>query len=162
MAKCKYCGEPLGLLRKTCKNCKELRNNSFDRILYASRAFLHTGEGDIRKEIDQISSESKIDYYERNRHLLQVWEVLVERVLDDGILTEEEEHRLATFRNELQLDQEALDRKGSYTRVVQSAVLRDIVNGIIPNSITITGGIPFNITKNEKLVWLFNNVNSSR
>lgn len=62
------------------------------------------------------------------------------------------------FKEFFALSQEDLDRNGAFSRVAKSAVIRDILEGKIPNRVRIVGSLPFNLQKGETIVWLFYNV----
>ena len=56
------------------------------------------------------------------------------------------------------LTQSQMDRNGVLTQVVKAAVIRDIIEGIVPERQNITGRVPFNLMKSEKLVWVMTDV----
>lgn len=49
---------------------------------------------------------------------------------------------------------------GALTTLVKSCVLRDILNGIVPQRCSTDGDIPVNLQKDEQVVWAFPNSNS--
>ena len=83
------------------------------------------------------------------------WERAVDDVFDDGILTAEEEASLGKIQEYFGFDQYDLDKSGAFTKVVKGSVLRDLLNGKVPERVAIQGNFPFNLQKGEKLVWLF-------
>lgn len=85
------------------------------------------------------------------------WERAVDDVFDDGILTAEEEASLGQIQEHFGFNQHDLDRSGAFTKVVKGSVLRDLLNGKVPERVAIQGNFPFNLQKGEKLVWLFQN-----
>jgi len=87
------------------------------------------------------------------------WEHAVETAFDDGILTEQEEQALSELKNHFSLSQQVLDKNGSYSKLVKGAVLRDIMDGNLPERMNVDGNLPFNLQKTEKIVWVFQNVN---
>ena len=82
----------------------------------------------------------------------------MEGVLEDGLLTLDEENALNRHIDHFKLDRHQLDRNGVLTQVVKSAVLKDIADGVVPERQTITGRVPFNLMKSEKLVWVTQDV----
>jgi hypothetical protein len=62
---------------------------------------------------------------------------------------------LAEFKSHFNLSQSDLDGKGLLTKTAKAAVLRDILNGVIPQRVTINGEIPINFQKGEQIVWVF-------
>lgn len=85
----------------------------------------------------------------------------VNHFLDDNVLSNKEEERIVEFMQYFNLSQVDLDNKGSYTRIGQSKVLRQLLEGKKPDAVYLNSGIalPFNLTRNEVLIWLFNSVN---
>ena len=55
-------------------------------------------------------------------------------------------------------NRDSLNSDPSYVKMVRGAVLRDVMEGHIPERMTIIGNVPFNLQKSEKLVWVFQNV----
>jgi hypothetical protein len=86
------------------------------------------------------------------------WESALCDALEDNVLTPEEEHALIEFRDRFNLSSEELDRKGSYSKLVKAAVLRELFEGKIPERVHVRGSIPFNLKRGETIVWVFNNV----
>ena len=78
--------------------------------------------------------------------------------LEDGLLSLDEENALAKYADYFSLTQQALDRNGVQTSLVQAAVLRDVTQGIIPKRQRVNGAIPFNLMKSEQLVWVIQGV----
>ena len=76
----------------------------------------------------------------------------------DGCLDEAEEKKLSTFASRFDLSQEDLDSKGAYGRVIKGSVLRELMNGRVPQKLTVDGDLPFNFQKAETLIWLFPSV----
>jgi len=73
-------------------------------------------------------------------------------------LSEKEESSLLELKEHFLLSEEYLDKDGAYSKVVKGAVLRDVLNGILPDRMNIRGHIPFNLQKSEKLIWVIQNV----
>jgi hypothetical protein len=90
--------------------------------------------------------------------MIEGWGLAVEQFLNDGSLDETEENKLVDFSKRFGLSRDDLDRNGSWTRVVKGAVIRDLLNGVVPQRVTVSGGLPFNFQAGEQLVWLFKNV----
>ena len=81
---------------------------------------------------------------------------IVECFLEDDLLSEKEENRLIGFIKYFKLSQEDLNKNKSYEKVILASILRSITEGIIPEKIRVVeGAIPFNLNKNEKMIWIF-------
>lgn len=76
----------------------------------------------------------------------------------DGVITEEEETRLARLKDALGLSQEHLDRNGALTRLAQNVAVRELLRDKVPRCIEVVGSLPFNLQAEESMVWLFKSV----
>lgn len=85
---------------------------------------------------------------------------VVERFLDEGLLSVEKEERLSDFFDYFDLTQGELNQNGGYEKIVQSTILREVLEGEVPQKIKLgTQVLPFALNKNEKLIWISSNVN---
>jgi hypothetical protein len=160
MGQCIYCGEPAGFLKKTHKECKQRHERGKSEILSLIGKVGSEG-GDLKRlesSIKQVASSSHIDKSTMNSLVVSGWERAVEAAFDDGILTEEEESALSELKQHFSLSQQELDRNSLFTKIVKGAVLRDVLDGKLPERVQIDGNLPFNLQKNEKVVWVFQNV----
>ena len=90
--------------------------------------------------------------------LVRAFEAAVEGVLEDGLLSFDEENALARYLDHFGIDQAHADRNGAQTSMVQAAVIREITEGVVPQRQNLTGRVPFNLMKSEKLVWVMQDV----
>jgi hypothetical protein len=60
------------------------------------------------------------------------WARNLDKFLEDGILDEAEEARLGQLKDRFSLSQSELDATGALTKAFKAAVLRDVLNGVIP------------------------------
>ena len=131
---------------------------SEDRITgQARRAALAHGGGTLQ-ELDNALRRTSMSNTHRRQLLVRAWEEAVEGVIEDGVVSLDEESALAQYISHFDLTQEELDRNGAQTTLVQAAVIRDVTMGIIPQRQTITGRVPFNLMKSEQLVWVIQDV----
>lgn len=157
MGICKHCGQPAGFLKSAHNECKEKYTVGKQQIIeLVSRA---VGNREIVPTLGSVLADLEyshcIDNQTARALVIEEWERAVERAFDDGILTEEEDNNLGEIKGALELSQEDLDRNGAYTKLVKGAVLRDVLNGVIPQRMRIEGSLPFNLQRNETLVWVF-------
>jgi hypothetical protein len=120
-----------------------------------------TGEGPLDALEGKLSDIARSTWQtdaQARQVLIRGWELEVDRALEDGVLSEEEEKRLVLFQNRFSLNQAELGRAGAFSRVSKAAVLRDLLEGEIPDRMKVSGSLPFNFQKSETLIWLFNNV----
>ena len=90
--------------------------------------------------------------------LVTAWESAVNKALNDSVLTAGEETDLVSFQASFSLDQAVLNRSGAFSRVVKAGVLRDLLEGRLPKRMEVSGTLPINLQKSERIVWLFENV----
>ena len=131
---------------------------SADRITgLARRAALGHGGGALQ-ELDNDLRRTNMSNTHRRQLLVRAWEEAVEGVIEDGVVSLDEEAALAQYISHFDLTQEELNRNGAQTSLVQAAVIRDITQGIVPQRQNITGTLPFNLMKSETLVWVIQGV----
>jgi len=166
MGNCKYCGKPAGLFRGKHEECEKahlqrqrLIENGKQRIASEVTLAIKGSESFdvLERKITQIEESSFVPPSERSSLLVKGWEACVDQFLEDGILDEIEEKRLIEFMNHFALSQGDLDKTGAYTKVTKAAVLRDVLNGILPKRVSIEGNLPINFQKSEQIVWVFPN-----
>ena len=131
-----------------------------DRIsTQAGRAALATGDGGAAlQELDNTLRRTSMSNTDRRHLLVRAWETAVEKTLEDGLLSLDEESALHEYLDHFGLTQEDLDANGAQTTLVQAAVIREVTQGIIPQRQNIQGRVPFNLMKSEQLVWVIQGV----
>jgi hypothetical protein len=161
-----YCSQPAGFLRKKHADCEkkflaekaqkeqQVLSAKNDILAVSNKAALGSVPIDDLKNKFASTSEL-IDKNELNRLMIKGWETAVDQVLSDNILTKDEESKLVSFLNTFSLTQKDVDQNGAYTRLAQSAILSELVEGKIPSRMTVQGNLPFNFKKDEQLIWLF-------
>ena len=133
---------------------------SADRIgAEAGRAALATGDGGAAlQELDNALRRASMSNRNHRQLLIQAWEVAVEGTIEDGVISLDEENALSRYLDHFGLTTQDVNRNGAHTSVVQAAVIRDVIRGIIPQRQNINGAIPFNLMKSGKLVWVIQDV----
>jgi hypothetical protein len=53
------------------------------------------------------------------------------------------------------MSQTELDKNSSLTKIAKAAVLREVLDGKIPQRLSLDGSLPINFQKGEQLVWAF-------
>jgi hypothetical protein len=157
MGTCSFCGQPAGFLRKKHPACEAKHNEGWSQMLaLATDSAVGKAPVDtLEARLSKIAGSSFVSMPRVQEALIRGWEQAVNHFLEDGHLDSSEEEHLSGFRTHFSLSQGQLDGNGAYSRLVKGAVLRDIMNGVLPERIQIQGNIPFNLQKAEKLVWLF-------
>lgn len=164
MGNCTYCGKPAGFLRSKHAECEQLHlqrqhvsEEGKERIAAEVSRVIKGTEGfaKLEKTISEVEKTSFVPSAERTALLIKAWEVSVDQFLEDGVLDEAEEKRLVEFTNHFALSHSDLDKNGALTKTTKAAVLRDVLNGVIPQRMSVDGNIPINFQKGEQLVWAF-------
>lgn len=161
MGKCKYCGQKAGFLSSKHKDCES--KNKFGKIeiiRLIQDTIVNTNDYQkLKADVEKIAFDSYIkpdDFYPL---YTLGFDNAVEKFLEDGILSPDEEEKVGEFREQLNLPQKILDKNGSLEKVVKASLLRDLTEGNIPESkINFQGHIPFNFQKTEKLIWIFQGI----
>lgn len=160
MGNCIYCGRPAGILRRRHRECQEKHDRGWESMVrMAKDAALGMDQlENIEVRLAEVAEESFIKHEQVKEALIAGWEEAVQHFLEDGNLEAGEESRLAAYAEHLGFSQEDLNKKGFYTKFVQGAVLRELMEGKIPKRFNVIGALPFNFQKSETLVWAFTNV----
>lgn len=161
MGVCKYCGKPAGFLKSVHKECEKKYIEGKKKLIETIKFYFEQIDKplkDLNHNINLIAKESFIKDDEFNNLKLKSWKECVDKAFDDGVLTEDEEKRLMEMVEIIELDEQNIKKSSEYEKLVKGAILRDLLNGNIPERITVDGALPFNFQKKEKLIWVFQNV----
>ncbi len=82
----------------------------------------------------------------------------IENLLEDNLINKDTEEYTLAVKKYFSFNQEEIDENGFYTQFVKSFVIRDILEGKLPKRCNVTNKLPFNLQKNESLIWLINDV----
>lgn len=160
MGDCKYCGKPAGLLRSAHKECKAKNESGKTEIMSLIKKAAHDASfvSSLKSTAEVVAQKHFIRTSDIPSVVINGWERAVEAAFEDGVLTKEEESNLVDIQNHFELDQKDLDKNGAFSKVVKGVVLRELLNGTIPEKVTVKGNLPFNLQKDEKLIWIFQGV----
>lgn len=157
MGKCPYCGKDAGLLRRVHSECQKKHDTAIRSITEAAnKVVLSGGElAVVSREVTAVASEGFISTEEMKKSLIQTWTTALDRALDDGVLSQEEENALVQFAKHFDLSITELDANGAYTRAGRAAILRDLIEGKPIRPVAVEGDLPFNLQRSESLVYAF-------
>lgn len=161
MGKCKYCGQKAGFLSKKHNECEKKHEQGKVEIIELIENSIIENQDfiNLKTEVEKLAIESFIEPDEIKFQYITGFENAVEKIIDDGILSKSKEELIGKFIEQLNIPQDLLDTNDKFHLVIKAAILRDLTEGNIPESkIRIQGNLPFNFQKNEKLVWLFQDV----
>jgi hypothetical protein len=116
------------------------------------------GVDSLVSALETIAARSHVAKERTREAIIAGWENAAARFLDDAALSQDEEKRLTEFAARFTLSQDDLNRHGAYTGVAKGGVVRDLLNGIVPQRMKVTGPLPFNFTGKEQVVWVFQGV----
>jgi len=160
LGNCRYCGKPVGFLKNKHAECEKTHTNGLKKIRNVVTSLL-SDDSKIREQktaLQSIASNCYINNQDLNNAIHNAWEAAVDEAFEDGVLSENEEKRLLEMIKEFGFDQDALYSDPTYAKIVKGSVLREILEGKIPERIKTSSDLPFNFQKNEKLVWVFQDV----
>ncbi len=157
MGDCIYCKKPVGFLRVKHMECVKKHEQGVNELMKILKNPLNPKKllPDMVTQSRQIASDSYIDDKEYNQIVDRVWNACVEKVFEDGVLTEEEESRIKDIATAFNFTQDKLNTDPAFIKVVQGSILRDILNGEIPSKFSADADLPFNFKSGEKLIWVF-------
>jgi len=180
---CVICGKPAGLFKRRHAECALAQEREAERQRHEAAALATERNQAARKRADFLDSlqldvyetlriggdmvdldkrladaiaDQGLSFPEKNELLVSGYEKCVDAFLDDGLLDADEEAKLVACQDRFGLVQSALDRNGKYMKVGKAAVLRRVMEGNVPENVVIDGGMPVNLQRGEKPVWVFN------
>jgi hypothetical protein len=161
MSDCIYCQKDAGFFKSKHSDCEAKHTggcsalNSLLMNAFVNGVDFYT----IDKQIKSIALDSYINSEKLNQIYLNTFDDAILRYLNDGIIADVEKKTVARFQQYTGLSQQVLNLNKSLEKVVQSDILQSVLNGVIPTpAITIQGSLPFMIGKDEKILWVFRDV----
>lgn len=152
MPKCTLCDRTVLPPRRVHVKCRRANQEARAEIAELADRWL-AGEvsgREARAVVERLEAEAFLRREHRGEALRGRFEKQVREALDDAVLTVEEESQLGDFAEVFGLGREELDRDGWFTRYVQSAALRDLLHGKMPQAM-----LPMELEPGEALLWLF-------
>ena len=131
-----------------------------ERLLRAAgEVALAVDDGERRLgELDAALDDASLSSRQRDQLLGEAWEAAVDGVLEDGVLTLDEEAALVRYLRHFELSAEDVNDNGAHTNMVKAAVIREAAEGLVPQRQATDVPVPFNLMKSEQLVWLIDDV----
>lgn len=160
MGLCVFCGKKAGSGLDSHKECVRLYVAGEDWIVSMIGAFV-SNERDthqLKQAIDLVAKMSYINNQARRPLIVKGWKQAVDQALEDHVLTVREERALYQIIRQFNLSDEEIKKDGAISRIDHARIIRNIMEGVIPEFPTDDLQLPFNFQKSEKVVWLFANV----
>jgi hypothetical protein len=158
---CKFCGQPAGFLRSVHKECELAHSNALLSIPNEiSQSITSTSDfSNLNNEITSLAKTAYVNQNELSELYSLGFDKAVETFLDDGVISKDEEEKISGFKKYFNLDQNVLNKNGSFEKVAKGLILNDIFQGKLPdNRLDIAGNSPFLLGKDETLIWIFQSV----
>jgi hypothetical protein len=157
VSNCTFCGKPAGLFHNKHHDCAEKHESGRHQItnLILEAPSSPASIGSVVSRIKDLAEQSFISESERKDLSVAAWSSAVNNSLYDGVLSEEREKRLVDLKGGLSLSSGDLLQTDAWDRMAKSAVLRDLINGVIPKRMRFDSNLPLNLQKSEQVVWAF-------
>lgn len=156
MGTCPYCKQSAGFLKSLHPACKERYERGWQQMVAKATdaAMGKSPLAGLQGALAEIARTSYLDDSRVKGALVAGWEGASTLYLEDNIISEAEEETLANYAKEYSLSQQDLIQHGAYTRVVKGSILREVLNGETPSAVKFNGTIPFNVGKDEVMIWM--------
>lgn len=161
MGTCKYCGKDAGFLSSKHSVCEMAFNDGRRKLLTILQSVFISKKDFylLDNEIQKTAQSSYINKTELDSIYVEALDNAIELFLNDNVISQDENTIVARFQQYTGLSQSVLNINKSLDKVVQSSILQNLIAGNIQSpNITITGDFPFLLQKNEKVLWLYRNV----
>ena len=146
--------DKLALESGTAKGARKLDRASQSRLRHDARAALAAGDGEHSlAALSEAIEQSTLAPAGRRRLLADAWQEALEGVLEDGVLSLDEEATLVRYLRHFDLSEDV-----DLTDMVKAATIREAAEGLVPQRQEIAGRMPFNLMKSEQMVWLMEDV----
>lgn len=158
---CKFCGQPAGFLRSIHKECELAHSNALVSIPNEiSKSITSTSDfSNLNNEITNIAKAGFVNQTELSKLYTLGFDKAVETFLEDGVISKEEEDKISDYKKYFNLDQNVLNKNGSFEKVAKGLILNDVSQRKLPeNRLNISGNSPFLLEKGETLIWIFQTV----
>ena len=113
---------------------------------------------ELKRAIDLVAQMSYIGANALRPLILDGWKQAVDQALQDHVLTVQEERALYQIARQFMLSDDEMKKDGVISRVDRAVIIRNIMQGAIPEFPIDDLRLPFNLQKSEKVVWLFADV----
>jgi len=160
MGSCSYCGADAGFFRKEHQECADKYTTGMNRMVALASQSARTGTGfsTLEQQLQSLAaSHTPVRFVIRDA-LIKGWESAIDELLNDTLITAAEEGQVMRYVQHFGLTQPNLNTNGAFTRLAYGCALRDVLEKGSTSRAVITFQLPFNLMKNESLVWCFRNV----
>lgn len=159
MGACKFCGEPAGLLSSAHKECREAHQRACGSVtaLLDSGLNADVPATGLSRSVQEVSASGRLAATELRKLVLSSMVRWIDNALSDHVLSHDEEKRLTDFTEAFNIENEDIDEVGYKLKLVKALTLRDLSEGQIPKRFKIEGPLPINLTRDESIIFVFQN-----
>lgn len=160
MGSCSYCGADAGFFRTEHQECAAKYANGMGKMVsLASQAVRNgTGFSGLEQQMQSLATSHAPVRFSIRDALIKGWESAIDEMLNDTVITAAEEAQVMNYVRHFSLTQPVLNVNGAFTRLAYGCALRDVLEKGLTSRAVITFQLPFNLMKNEQLIWCFRNV----
>lgn len=163
MADCEYCGKPAGLLKSIHKECAAQRDQALTDINLAFSNMMLVGDKApsppmFRAIVEKLGERAHLAPADLRKRVLSGLDLALDTALLDYELSSAEVTRFQQLLDAFDLDASALDEAGIRGKLVKALVLKDLSEGQLSTRLTVNGGLPIAMKRDEQVQWLFKNV----
>lgn len=145
MGVCRFCGRDAGMMRSAHSACENEIRDAF--------ASYFQGRTDLAALTD-VATRLSVNGATGKELFAGEWDKAIDRSLEDGVLSSDEEKRVIAAAELFALGQTELNEHGKWTALAKAATLRELFEGNIPERMKISG-LSLVLQKGEKIVWAF-------
>ena len=156
---CIYCRKPVSFFSSKHDRCGASASRVAEIISERIARYLEHGDASYigKKSINALAAQRRLSRTEIKSAVQQGFECAVRNILSRRVLSREDELRFSQLADDWGFQESELNRKGSWNKIVQSFVIRDLLEGKVPDHCKIVNS-PLLLGKNESYVWIFNGV----
>jgi len=156
---CIYCDKPVSLFSSKHEECAASAFLARETISKQIRSYLESGDAAYvgKTSIYVLAAEARLPDAESKDAVKQGFHSAISNILNERVISAEEEARFLRLVHDWSFQPLDLNRNGSWNKVVQSLVIRDLLEGRIPDRCNVAHSTLV-LGKKESYVWIFNGV----
>ena len=109
-------------------------------------------------ELAAALDESELEEEEYSELFIEAWEDAVEKAMEERVSSQGEERAVEGYMAFFGLSVAWVDANGTDGRFVQSAVIQEVSEGIVPKWQEVDIRLAFELMKSEEIVWVLTNL----
>jgi len=155
MGKCRFCGAKAGFLRSQHKECESKHQSVIKEVTNACWQAA-TGGYDPKDAIQWVPLKAQEGWITDTKpYFIKAWGDALQKDLEDGLLSHEEQRRLEQVMETFGLTEK--DLGPSWMQMRHGIIIREVMEGRVPEH-GMTFSVPLVIQKTERIVWAWSNV----